>query len=83
MEVLRIESGSNGVIQLPRELLAEMDFHEGQSIEIERDKNSLRVKLSVAERVKRAQALVRKHVPAEVSLVDELISERRREAENE
>ena len=83
MEVLRIERGSEGVIQLPQELLDEMDFAAGQTIEVERESNTFQVSLSKAERIKRAQALVRKSVPEGVSLVDELIADRRREAEND
>lgn len=83
MEVLRIQSGSDGVIQLPRELLDEMNFEEGQNIEVERDVNSLRVSLSVADRIRRAQAIVRKYIPPGESLVDDLLAERRREAAND
>ena len=39
-------------------------------------------KLSPQEAVKNAQAIVRQYVPAERSLVDELIAERRQEAAN-
>ena len=83
MEVLRIQRGSEGVIQLPQELLDEMNFEDGQNIEVERQNNTLRVSLSTAEKIKRAQSLVRKYIEPEVSLVDELISERRIEAANE
>ena len=39
------------------------------------------VRMSTLERaIERAQALVRRYVPADVSLADELISERREEA---
>lgn len=40
-------------------------------------------RLTVAERIARSQALVRKYVPEGVSLADELIAERRREAARE
>lgn len=40
-------------------------------------------KLTITERMARAQALVRKYVPETVSLADELIVERRREAARE
>ena len=83
MEVLQIKGGSVGIIQLPQELLDEMNLQEGQTIEVERGRNSLRVSLSAADRIKRAQAIVRKYVPKDVSLADELIAERRQEAENE
>lgn len=40
-------------------------------------------KLSPEKAVKNAQAIVRQYIPAKRSLADELIAERRREAENE
>lgn len=83
MDVLRIQGGSNGVIQLPQEILDEMNFEEGQSIEIAREQNSFRVSLTAEERILRAQAIVRKYIPEGVSLADELIAERRLEAEND
>lgn len=83
MEVLRVQRGTDGVIQLPQELLDEMNLEDGQSIEVEPNNHSLRFSLSVAERVKRAQSVVRKFVPDGISLVDELIEERRRELEAE
>jgi antitoxin component of MazEF toxin-antitoxin module len=83
MDILRIQSGTEGIIQLPPELLTEMDFEEGQTIELERECSSFRVILPVAARIKKAQAFVRKYVPEGVSLVDELIADRRREAEND
>jgi len=83
MEVLRIQSGTDGVIQLPQELLDEMNFEDGQDIEVARERNSFRVSLSSKERIRRAQAIVRKYVPEGVSIADELIAERRVEAEND
>ena len=60
-----------------------MNFKEGQNIEVARERNSFRVSLSAAERISRAQAIVRKYVPEGVSLVDELIADRRREADDD
>jgi len=40
-------------------------------------------KLSPEKAVKNAQAIVRQYIPAKRSLADELIAQRRREAENE
>jgi hypothetical protein len=58
-------------------------FEFGQAVELEIEKKSLRVSLTRAERLKRAQALVRKYVDPEISLADEMIEDRRREAEND
>lgn len=48
-----------------------------------RAENSEFARLTIRERMTRAQALVRKYVPETVSLADELIAERRREAARE
>lgn len=83
MDILQIKIGSQGVIQLPREVLDKMDFEEGQSLEVEKENNSLRASLSIDERIKRAQAIVRMHISEDISLVDELIADRRIEAAND
>lgn len=82
MEVFHTRIESDGKIQLPPQVLDKLDFEAGQDLDLEVEKKVLRVSLTRAERVKRAQALVRKYVPEGVSLVDELIEDRRREAEN-
>lgn len=73
----------NGKIQIPPQVLEQLDFENGQELEIEIEKRALRVSLSAAERIKRAQAKVRKYVPENVSMADELIVDRKREAEND
>ena len=83
MEIFHTRIEADGKIQLPPQVLEQLDFEVGKDVELEVEKKSLRVSLSVAERVKRAQARVRKYVPEGVSLVDELIADRRREAEND
>ena len=83
MEIFHTRIEADGKIQLPPQVLEQLDFEVGKDVELEIKKKSLRVSLSVAERVKRAQARVRKYVPEGVSLVDELIADRRREAEND
>ncbi|MDQ3089433.1 MAG: AbrB/MazE/SpoVT family DNA-binding domain-containing protein [Acidobacteriota bacterium] len=83
MDVFYTKIETDGKIQLPPQVLESLDFKVGQDLELELEKNALRVSLSVSERVKRAQARVRKYIPEGVSLVDELIEDRRREAEND
>ena len=83
MEIFHTRIEADGKIQLPPQVLEQLDFEVGKDVELEIKKKSLHVSLSVAERVKRAQARVRKYVPEGVSLVDELIADRRREAEND
>ena len=83
MEVFHTRIESDGKIQLPPQVLEQLDFDAGQDLDLEIEKKSLRVSLTRAERLKRARALVRKYVPEGVSVVDEFIEDRRREAEND
>ena len=83
MEVFRTRIEADGKIQIPPQVLEELDFQTGQDVELEVEKKTLRVSLTRAERLKRARELVRKYVPEGVSLADELIEDRRREAEND
>jgi antitoxin component of MazEF toxin-antitoxin module len=83
MEVFHTTIEADGKIQLPPQVLEQLDFEAGQAVEIEVEKKSFRVLLSAAERVRRAQARVRKFVPEGVSLANELIEDRRHEAEND
>lgn len=83
MEVFRTTIDANGKIQIPAQVLEKLDFEVGQDVDLEVEDKSLRVSLSRAERIKKAQELVRKYVPEGVSIVDEFIADRRREAEND
>ncbi len=83
MEVFHTQIEPDGRLRLPPQILEQLNFEAGKDVELEVENKSLRVSLSRAERLKRAQALVRKYVPEGVSLVDELIEDRRREAEND
>ncbi len=59
-----------------------MGVREGDEVLLEVEDGELRIIGRAAAR-KQAKALVAKHVPPEVSLVDELIAERRREVAGE
>ncbi len=83
MGVFQIKIEADGTIQIPAQFLEQSDFEAGQIIEIEVEKKSLHVSLSAKERIKRAQARIRQYIPEGISLVDELIADRRHEAEND
>ena len=83
MEVFQARIEADGKIQLPRQILEKLDFETGQDVELEVEKKSLRVTLTRTERLKKAQALVKKYVDTETSMADELIEDRRREAKND
>ena len=71
-----------GVVQLPAEFLEAMGVTEGDQVQLALDGGVVRV-LSRAAAIRELQDQVRRHVPAGVSLVDELLAERRAEAAGE
>jgi antitoxin PrlF len=71
-----------GRLQLPVEVRKQLGLSDGDSVILEIVGNELRVR-SQREGLRRIQERLREFVPAGVSLSDELIADRRREAENE
>jgi AbrB family looped-hinge helix DNA binding protein len=71
-----------GRIVIPAEMRKLLEIEVGESVNLEVDDDSLRISSSRAA-LRRLQNRLRKLVPEGVSLVDELIAERKREAENE
>ncbi len=78
----RVQLGSGGRIVVPAEMRAAMNVSEGDILLAWVADGELRL-LSQQTAVRKAQGIVRRHVPEGVSLVDELISERRDEARRE
>jgi AbrB family looped-hinge helix DNA binding protein len=74
--------GKGGRIVIPTEYRRELGVEPGDEIILHLDKEGLRL-YTPDQAVARAQALVRRYVPGEQSLSEELISERREEAELE
>ncbi|WP_238720013.1 AbrB/MazE/SpoVT family DNA-binding domain-containing protein [Nitratireductor alexandrii] len=75
----RLQIGAGGRIVIPAEMRAAMGVSEGDSLLARVIDGELRL-LSQDAALQKAQALVRQVVPEGVSLVDELIAERRLEA---
>ena len=71
--------GPAGRISIPAAFLGALGLREGDDVQLHLADKELRI-VSKAVAIARVQALVRQHVPDGVSLVDELIAERRREA---
>lgn len=71
-----------GVIQLPAEFLDAMGVVEGDQVQLALDGDVVRI-LSRAGAIRELQDQVRRHVPEGVSLVDELLAERRAETARE
>ncbi len=74
--------GKGGVIRLPVAVLESMGVAEGDQVQLALDGDVIRV-LSRAVALREAQEMVRRYVPEGVSLVDELLAERRAEAARE
>ena len=77
--MFQMKMSEGGRVVIPVEIRQALDLKEGDAVLWELHDGEARI-TTRAQRVRRAQALVRKHVPAGHSLADELIAERRAEA---
>jgi AbrB family looped-hinge helix DNA binding protein len=73
---------AGGRVVVPAEIRKALGLEEGDVVLWELKEGEARL-TTRRERLRRAQGLVREYVPAGVSLSDELIAERRAEAERE
>ena len=80
--MISMKMSEGGRVVIPVEIRRELGLKDGDTVMWELGDGEARLTTKAA-RIKRAQALVRKHVPAGVSLSAELIAERRREARRE
>jgi AbrB family looped-hinge helix DNA binding protein len=82
METMRARIAAGGRIVIPAEYRRALGIQEGDEVILRLQDGEVRI-LSPQEAIKRAQDLVARYVAADRSLVDELIAERRRDAERE
>ena len=80
MYAMKMSEG--GRVVIPAEIRKALGLQEGDTVIWEMGKGEARL-FTRSEQLHRAQALIRQYVPEGVSLVDELIAERRAEAANE
>jgi AbrB family looped-hinge helix DNA binding protein len=78
----RVRIIEGGKLVIPAAMRRALGISSGDTVLVDVDDGELRVR-SLERAVARAQAIVRKHVPEGVSLVDELIADRREAAERE
>ncbi|HXW27240.1 MAG TPA: AbrB/MazE/SpoVT family DNA-binding domain-containing protein [Xanthobacteraceae bacterium] len=78
----KVELGAGGRLVIPAPMRAALGMKEGDKVLVRLEGNELRI-YTYREAMRRAQELVRSFVPAGVSLVDELIADRRAEAARE
>jgi AbrB family looped-hinge helix DNA binding protein len=77
-----VKIGNDGRLVIPADIRHALGLEKGGTVVLRVEDNELRVS-TVKRAIARLQALARQHVPPDVSLVDELLAERRREAERE
>lgn len=82
MTAQRVRIIEGGKFVIPVRMRREMGIATGDTVLVEIEGGELRVR-SLPHAIAKAQAILRRHVPEGVSLADELIAERRREAELE
>ena len=80
MQGYRVTIAANGRMVLPAHLRERLNVAEGGMIIIHEEEGRLVIE-SADDAVRRAQAIVRRHAPHVASVVDELLAERRAEAE--
>lgn len=77
-----VKVGPGGGVAVPVAFLQALGVKEGSEVQIRLEEDEVKIMPRSAV-IRRVQERVRKYVPEGVSLVDELIAERRREAERE
>ncbi len=79
---IRTKVTQGGRIVIPAEMRKQLGIEIGEDVNLSLEDGSVRI-MSQKESIRKAQELFRKFVPMGGSIVDELISDRRKEAENE
>jgi AbrB family looped-hinge helix DNA binding protein len=82
LQPMNIRMGPDGRIMIPAEFREALGLKDGDTLLASLDDGELRL-LTIPTAVRKAQSIIRQFVPEGVSLVDELIADRRREAERE
>jgi AbrB family looped-hinge helix DNA binding protein len=78
----KVELGAGGRLVIPAPMRAALGMKEGDKVLVRLEGHELRI-YTYQEAMRRAQEIVRSFVPTGVSLVDELIADRRAEAARE
>ncbi|MBI5912745.1 MAG: AbrB/MazE/SpoVT family DNA-binding domain-containing protein [Betaproteobacteria bacterium] len=78
----RVRLGAAGQITIPEVIRTTLGINEGDTLIATVEDEEIRL-MTIPAAVRKAQAIVRRYVPEGVSLVDELLEDRRREVERE
>ena len=82
MEAQRVRIIEGGKLVIPAAMRRELGISAGDTVLIDIDHGELRVR-SINKALENARAILRRYVPEGVSLSEELIADRRAEAEHE
>ncbi len=82
MQPQRVKIIEGGKLVIPAAMRRELGIATGDTVVVDVTDGELRVR-SLPAAIARAQAILRRHVPDGVSLVDDLIADRRHEADRE
>ena len=82
MDTVRVLVSENGRLVIPSAFRKALGINRGGEVTLELDEDGVRISTTKL-RIARAQRRVRKYIQPGISLVDELIAERRREAKRE
>ena len=83
MSRLHSQIEPDGRVKLPRQVMNELELKTGNELEFRVLDGSVQILPTAHERVRRVQEKMKKYIKPGVSVVDELIADRRLEAENE
>jgi len=84
MEIIATKMSDGGRVVVPAKVRKRLGIAVGEAILFEIDDDDDTIRLSTRKQaIRRAQEMFRKYVTSDVSLVDELIADRRREAADE
>ncbi|HKT48306.1 MAG TPA: AbrB/MazE/SpoVT family DNA-binding domain-containing protein [Candidatus Acidoferrales bacterium] len=75
----RLRVSGNGRVVIPAAFRKQLDIRAGEEVELCIEDGDLRIR-TLRRNIERAQRLIRKHIKPGVSLVDELLAERRKAA---
>ncbi|HZP75692.1 MAG TPA: AbrB/MazE/SpoVT family DNA-binding domain-containing protein [Pseudolabrys sp.] len=78
----RVQLGADGQVALPEVIRDALQLREGETLIATVEDDEIRL-MTIPVAVRKAQALIRQYIPEGVSLVDELLEDRRREVERE
>jgi len=82
LEAQRVKIVEGGKLVIPAMMRRQLGIGPGDTVMVDIDNGELRVR-SVSKALERARAILRRYVPEGTSLADELIVDRRADAEHE